>query len=46
VGDHQWYVTSTAHFQSHYPQWTVTYDVPAILREIYAANVDRWRPVT
>jgi CDP-paratose 2-epimerase len=46
VGDHQWYVSSTAHFQSHYPQWTVTYDVPAILREIYAANVDRWRPAT
>jgi len=46
VGDHQWYVSSTAHFQSHYPQWTVTYDVPAILREIHEANVDRWRPVT
>jgi CDP-paratose 2-epimerase len=42
VGDHQWYVSSTGHFRSHYPQWTTTYDVPAILREIHAANVDRW----
>jgi CDP-paratose 2-epimerase len=46
VGDHQWYVSSTARFRSHYPQWTVTYDVPAILTEIYAANVDRWKPLT
>ena len=44
VGDHQWYVSSTALFRSHYPQWTVTYDVPAILREIHAANADRWTP--
>jgi len=42
VGDHQWYVSSMAKFQSHYPEWTMTYDSPAILREIYEANVDKW----
>lgn len=44
VGDHQWYISSMARFQEHYPNWTMTYDVPAILREIYAANADKWIP--
>ena len=44
VGDHQWYISSMAKFQSHYPEWTMTYDSPAILREIYEANVDKWVP--
>ncbi len=44
VGDHQWYVSSMARFRAHYPEWDLTYDVPAILREIYEANVDVWKP--
>jgi CDP-paratose 2-epimerase len=44
VGDHQWWVSSMARFEAHYPEWTMTYDVPAILREIYEANVDKWQP--
>lgn len=44
VGDHQWYISSMARFREHYPTWTMTYDVPAILREIYEANVDKWVP--
>ncbi len=44
VGDHQWYISSMAKFQAHYPEWTMTYDSPAILREIYEANVDKWTP--
>ena len=31
-------------FQSHYPEWKQTYDMPTILQEIYEANVDRWIP--
>jgi CDP-paratose 2-epimerase len=46
VGDHQWYISSMARFREHYPTWTMTYDVPAILREIYEANVDKWVPGT
>jgi CDP-paratose 2-epimerase len=42
VGDHQWYISSMARFQSHYPQWQMTYDVAAILTEIYEANADKW----
>src|SRR5262249_13659201 len=44
IGDHHWRISGRAKFQSHYPQWTMTYDVPAILREIYEANVDKWVP--
>jgi CDP-paratose 2-epimerase len=44
VGDHQWWISSMARFESHYPDWTMTYDVPAILREIYEANADTWVP--
>jgi CDP-paratose 2-epimerase len=44
LGDHKWYVSSMAKFASHYPGWQLTYDVPAILREIHDANVDKWIP--
>lgn len=44
VGDHIWWIGSNARFQEHYPDWELTYDVPAIMREIHDANVDRWRP--
>ncbi|GAA2351751.1 NAD-dependent epimerase [Catellatospora methionotrophica] len=42
MGDHQWYVSDMAKFQAHYPDWRMTYDVPAILNEIYEANADKW----
>ncbi|RUL92025.1 NAD-dependent epimerase/dehydratase family protein [Verrucosispora sp. FIM060022] len=44
VGDHQWWIGSNAAFQADYPAWRQEYDVPAILEEIYAANVDKWLP--
>ncbi|MET0417697.1 MAG: NAD-dependent epimerase/dehydratase family protein [Actinoplanes sp.] len=43
VGDHQWWISSTARFEEHYPGWKMTYDVPAILREMYEANQDVWK---
>ena len=42
-GDHIWWVGDLSHFQEHYPEWKITYDVPHILREIYELNVERWR---
>jgi CDP-paratose 2-epimerase len=42
VGDHIWWISNTAKFAQHYPGWKLTYDVPAILNEIYEANRDRW----
>jgi CDP-paratose 2-epimerase len=46
VGDHQWWISSMARFQEHYPDWNQVYDVPMILREIYEANADRWVPAS
>jgi CDP-paratose 2-epimerase len=34
-GDHQWWITDMGRFRSDYPQWTQTYDIPAIMREIH-----------
>jgi CDP-paratose 2-epimerase len=44
VGDHMWWIGSNARFEQDYPAWKQEYDVPRILREIYEANVDKWRP--
>lgn len=42
-GDHMWWISDLKHFQEDYPAWRPKYDVPAILREIYDMNCDRWR---
>jgi CDP-paratose 2-epimerase len=41
-GDHIWWISDVARFRDHYPNWKLTYDVPAILREIYEATQERW----
>jgi CDP-paratose 2-epimerase len=41
IGDHKWWISDNGRFSSHYPEWSLTYDVPAILREIYEALVSR-----
>ena len=35
IGDHIWWISSVAKFQSHYPQWHYRYDLEGILGEIY-----------
>ena len=42
VGDHIWWISDTAKFASHYPEWRQKFDVPGILRAIYDNNVERW----
>lgn len=42
IGDHIWYVSDLSKFRSHHPDWDLTYDVPAILREIHDHNLERW----
>ena len=44
IGDHIWWIGDNGRFEANYPAWQLKYDVPAILREIHDANVDRWRP--
>ncbi len=35
AGDHIWWISSNEKFQSHYPEWHLTYSLDAILQEIY-----------
>ena len=42
AGDHIWYLSDVSRFQSHYPDWKLTYNVTDILRDIYDSNRDRW----
>lgn len=44
IGDHIWWIGDNGRFESHYPDWTMEYDVERILKEIHEANLDRWRP--
>ena len=43
IGDHIWWISDIGKFSQHYPGWHLQYDVPRILKEIYAANVERWQ---
>lgn len=43
TGDHIWWISDNSKFMRHYPQWKIEHDVPAILREIFAANHERWQ---
>jgi CDP-paratose 2-epimerase len=42
VGDHIWWISDLARFESHYPAWKLEYSVEGILQEIYEQNVERW----
>jgi CDP-paratose 2-epimerase len=42
MGDHRWWVSDLAAFEADYPDWSLRYDVPAVLREIHDFNVESW----
>jgi CDP-paratose 2-epimerase len=42
TGDHIWYVTDTARFRNHYPNWNIQIPVPQIMEQIYFENKHRW----
>jgi CDP-paratose 2-epimerase len=43
VGDHIWWIGDVRRFQSHYPEWHLTYDIRAMLAEIHDAMRQRTR---
>jgi CDP-paratose 2-epimerase len=45
TGDHRWWISDLGAFERDHPDWSLTYDVPAVLREIHDANVERWDAV-
>ncbi|HYZ92816.1 MAG TPA: NAD-dependent epimerase/dehydratase family protein [Actinomycetota bacterium] len=42
TGDHRWWISDLDEFRADYPDWSMSYDVTAILREIHAANAEVW----
>jgi CDP-paratose 2-epimerase len=42
IGDHIWWISDMRRFRSHYPTWTLRYDLPWIAEQIYEENRDRW----
>jgi len=42
VGDHRWWISDLSLFQRDYPNWSLTYGIEEILREIYERNVEDW----
>jgi CDP-paratose 2-epimerase len=41
AGDHIWWISDIRRFQTHYPGWSMRYDIDAILGEIFRAVSDR-----
>jgi CDP-paratose 2-epimerase len=42
IGDHRWWISDLGPFRGDYPEWDITYDVEAVLREIYEQNAELW----
>jgi CDP-paratose 2-epimerase len=45
VGDHRWWISDLGQFRRDYPDWAPCYDLERTLREIHAANAERWMEV-
>jgi CDP-paratose 2-epimerase len=42
IGDHIWWISDNGKFCREHPEWTLNFDVPAILRDIHDTNAERW----
>lgn len=42
IGDHIWWISDLSRFQSHYPDWSLAYDIRAIIAEIAEVGRERW----
>ncbi|HEX6116111.1 MAG TPA: NAD-dependent epimerase/dehydratase family protein [Solirubrobacterales bacterium] len=42
IGDHRWWISDLGEFRADYPAWEVRHGIEETLREIHAANVERW----
>lgn len=42
IGDHRWWISDLEPFRRDYPEWGITYDVEAVLREIHDQNAELW----
>jgi CDP-paratose 2-epimerase len=44
IGDHVWWIGNLRAFRDDYPGWKLSYDMTAILKEIFEVNENRWLP--
>ena len=42
IGDHRWWISDLEPFRRAYPEWDITYDIEAVLREIHDHNAELW----
>jgi CDP-paratose 2-epimerase len=42
IGDHRWWISDLEPFRRDYPDWDLTYDIFAVLREIHDQNAELW----
>ena len=42
IGDHRWWISDIQPFRDDYPEWTITYDIEAVLSEIHQHNAEPW----
>jgi len=45
-GDHQWWISDTAKFQRHYPNWSCKYSIKGIIEELVANYKHEQLPVS
>lgn len=43
TGDHIWWISDLSRFKEHYPEWSITYDVPRIISEIVEVGREKWQ---
>lgn len=43
VGDHIWWISDISRFETDYPDFHLTYDVKAIITELFENGYDRWQ---
>ncbi len=42
IGDHRWWISDLAPFESDYPGWSPQFGIDEILTQMYEQNADRW----
>ncbi len=42
IGDHMWWISDISKFESHYPDFKLTYDIQGIIADIYERASERW----
>jgi CDP-paratose 2-epimerase len=42
IGDHRWWISDLGAFQADFPDWSLTYGIEDVLRDIHDHNAERW----